>query len=97
MEVLATNRIGCTLRGLTLAKECELEGHTIDETEYALGGLMADVTEYTVQGFVANETERVVMAFSAVVTQYAAMWHLLLMQWNELWKSSLSTRQWLLC
>ena len=33
VEALATNITGCTVRGLTLAEECALEGNTTDETE----------------------------------------------------------------
>ena len=33
VEGLATTITGCTVRGLTLAKECVLEGHTTDETQ----------------------------------------------------------------
>ena len=33
VEGLTTTITGCTVRGLTLAKECVLEGHTTDETE----------------------------------------------------------------
>ena len=36
MEGLATNITGCTVRGLTLAEECALEGNTTHETEQAL-------------------------------------------------------------
>ena len=50
---------------------------------------MADVTECTVKRLVPNETGRAVMAITAVVTQCVAIWNLLLMQWNELWKGSL--------
>ena len=32
-EGLATNITGCTVRGLSPAKEYALEGHTTDETE----------------------------------------------------------------
>ena len=41
VEGLATNITGCTVRGLTLAEECALEGNTTDETEQALKRLMA--------------------------------------------------------
>ena len=54
---------------------------------------MADVTKCTMKGLVANETEKAVIAINAVVTQCAAIWNLLLIQWNELWKGSLSTYQ----
>ena len=58
---------------------------------------MSDVTECTVKELAANETEREVMAISAAVAQCAAVWNLLMMQWNELWKGSLSIQRWLLC
>ena len=73
MEGLATNITGCTVRGLTLAEECALEGNTTDETEQALKRLMAVVTECTVKGLVANETERAVTGFNTVVIQYTAI------------------------
>ena len=77
MEGLATNITGCTVRGLTLAEECALEGNTTDETEQALKRLMAVVTKCTVKGFVANEIERAVMAINAAVTQCGTIWHFL--------------------
>ena len=80
VEALATNLTGCTVRGLTLAEECALEGNTTDETEQALKRLMAVVTECTVKGLVVNETERAVMAISAAVTRCVAIWNFLLMQ-----------------
>ena len=77
MEGLATNITGCTVRGITLAEECALEGNTTDETEQALKRLMAVVTRYTVEGLVANETERAGMAISAAVTRCGAIWNFL--------------------
>ena len=77
MEGLATNIIGCTVRGLTLAEECALEGNTTHETEQALKRLMAVVTKCTVKELVANETERAVMAINAAVTQCGAIWNFL--------------------
>ena len=77
VEGLAINIIGCTVRGLTLAEGCTLEGNTTDEAEQALKRLMAVGTECTVQGLVANEIERAVMAISAAVTQCAAIWNFL--------------------
>ena len=77
VEGLATNITGCTVRGLTLAEECALEGNTTDETELALKRLMAVVTKCTVKGLVTNETERAVMAISAAVTQCGAIWNFL--------------------
>ena len=52
---------------------------------------MVDATECTVKGLVANKMERAVMAILNAVTQCAAIWYILLMQWNELWRPSLST------
>ena len=43
MEGLATNLTGCNVR--RLVKKCALEGHTTDEMEWALDGLVANVTE----------------------------------------------------
>ena len=77
MEGLATNIIGCTVRGLTLAEECALEGNTTHETEQALKRLMAVVIKCTVIELVANETEREVMAINAAVTQCGAIWNFL--------------------
>ena len=77
MKGLATNIIGCTVRGLTLAEECALEGNTTHETEQALKRLMAVVIKCTVIELVANETERAVMAINAAVTQCGAIWNFL--------------------
>ena len=77
VEGLATNIIGCTVRRLTLAEECALEGNTTDETEQALKRIVAVVTKCTVKGLVANETESAVMAISAAVTQCGAIWNFL--------------------
>ena len=77
MEGLATNITGCTVRGLTLAEECALEGNTTHETEQVLKRLMAVVTKCTVKELVANETERAVMAINAAVTQCGAIWNFL--------------------
>ena len=77
VEGLATNIIGCTVRALTLAEECALEGNTTDETEQALKRLMAVVTKCTVKGLVANETDRAVMAINAVGTWCGAIWNFL--------------------
>ena len=77
MERLATNTTGCTVRGLTFAEQCALEGNTADETEQALKRLMAVVTKCIVKGLVANETERAVMAIGAAVTLCEAIWNFL--------------------
>ena len=77
MEGLATNIIGCTVRGLTLAEECALEGNTTHETEQALKRLMAVVTKCTVIELIANETERAVMEINAAVTQCGTIWNFL--------------------
>ena len=77
MEGLATNITGCTVRGLTLAEECALEGNTTQETEQALKRLIAVVTKCTVKELVANETERAVMAINAAVIQCGAIWNFL--------------------
>ena len=69
MEGLATNITGWIIRGLTLAKECALEGNTRDETEYVGSGRSRRTNGWcTVKRLAANETERSVMAISAAVT-----------------------------
>ena len=44
------------------------------------------------KGLVANETKRAVIAIGDTMTQCAAIWNLLLMQWNELCMEELTTK-----
>ena len=77
MEGLDINKTECTVKGLTIAEECALEGNTTDETEQALKRLMAVITKCIVKGLVANETEIAMMAISAVVIQCRTIWNFL--------------------
>ena len=54
---------------------------------------MADVTEHTVtwKELVTNKTERAVIAIGDTMTQCAAIWNLVFMQWNKLCMEELTT------